>query len=273
MVKYSQMETQVTPGQNEAAQEALREMEEKKTGKAKTEVSKKRPVVTGLEKTKAARPERMGEQEPEPEEELERTEITNREHYKKVLTEITYDLFEKSLKHGLVATATGHLEKAFTMNLPEYHKMKTELLDHLDTLMEKEDISLEYKIELQVLRSNVDSDSFDFIAGTDKLIASKGISDKDQEKFREKMKTSEINNLPGLFERRIADEDIVGSYRILAKSYEYKDKLAEGQYEEMKNLFILTCDVQLAMPDDKLDKIARKNLKKAITDIENDTFV
>jgi len=270
--KVSQMETQVTPGQAEAVEEALKEMEEEKFGVAKTEISKKRPVVTGLEKTKAARPEKMGEQEPEPEEEMERTEITSKDHYKKVLVEVTYDLFEKSLKNELTAIATGHLERAFSMNLPEYHKMKTELLDHLDSLMKKEDLSLEYKIELQVLRSNVDSDSFDFITGANKIIEAKGISKEDQKKFRETMRTTEIETLLGIFDSQIAQEDIVGAYRQLAKAFEYQDRLPEGQYEEMKSLFILTCDAQLAMPDDKLDELARKSLKKTVTDIENDIF-
>jgi len=266
--KYSQMPTQAGAKEVEAAQETFKK---EHLGKSKAKESKKRPTITGLEKTKAARPERVKENSGT-RADKERTEITAREHYKQVLAEVTYDMFEKSIKNDLISTSIGHLEKAFTMNLPEYHKMKTEFLDYINQQLEKENLALEYKVELQVLKTNVETDNFDFMTGSKKVIESKGISKEEQAKFREKMKTSEIELIPDIFDRRIAEEDLVGAYRQLAKAAENIKKIGKYKYEEMKNLFLLTCDTQLTMPDDELDKKARKNLKKAREDIENDKF-
>ena len=270
--KVSGLETQVTPAQVEAAKEAYDEMETEKLGTAQTQASGK---ITGVEKTVAARPEKIAEKKKTTaEKEPIKTEITTEDYFKKVLTEVTHDLFENSIKHGMIAAASGHLERAHTENLPEYEAMKTKFIGYIDTLMKKENIALEYRVELQVLKSNVESDSFDFVTGPELIMKSKEISKKDQERFSTIMKTSEIQSIPDIFERRIADEDIVGSYQTLAKAFQYKNKLPEGeeQYEEMKNLFLLSCSAQIEMPDNILSKKAIKSLKKTRKNIENDIY-
>jgi len=272
--KVSELETQITPGQVEAAKEAYKEMETEKLGTAQTKMAEK---ISVREKTVAARPEKIAEKEKKETgagKETEKTEVTTEAYFKKILTEVTLDLFENSIKHGMIAAASGHLERAFNENLPEYDSMKIKFIEHIDNLMSKENLALEYRVELQVLKSNVESDSFDFVTGPELIMKSKGLSQKDKEKFSKIMKTSEISTIPDIFERRIADEDIVGSYQTLAKAFQYKDKLPDGQeqYEEMKSLFLLTCSTQIEMPDNTLSEKARKSLKKTRKNIENDIY-
>ncbi|MFZ5364674.1 MAG: hypothetical protein ACOZBH_00535 [Patescibacteria group bacterium] len=290
--KFSQLPTQASDEQAAAAEEAYRELAKEKIetaetgvypaiGTAKTEVARG-AIMEKKKKAKAGRDtvvERIGAKNKETAasksnefEDADRTEITSRAHYNKVLAEVTFDLFAKALNEGMLATCAGHLERAFKMNLPEYHKMKQEYIDNLEKNLAKPDISAEHRLEIQVLKFNAESDSFDFINGPDIISAAKGVSEKEMHDFSKKMKTTEIKAIPELFERQLAHDDIGGAYRQLAKAFKYKDKLEPDQYDELKSLFILACETRLALPDDKVNVLARKSLEKMITDIENDIY-
>jgi len=228
----------------------------RKKGLAETEVTS--PEKETLEKTAAERPAKKPEK------------AAHEKYFKKIISEMTPRIFERAIKDEDVWLAHSQLENAFTHKMKEYQDMKNNFLEFIDNILESTELSEKYRDFLRITKSQVETDAYRAEPKIEKTVTEEEekLPKEKREELRKKMEEIEIEAVPQLFDSALANDDLFFAYRHLKKAF--GAKLPE--YGEMKERYILACDIQIAFPDEKLKKVAQEKLQSLRDKIEADTF-